>query len=306
MTCWRCRTRPPLLAITRAQVYRGWVPPPPLCGGCGIWQYCRWQPPRCRSAPPAPPRIAASGAYALRAAILHWFLRRYRTERRSRTGSSAAFFCAHAYAHNSRASGPLLGGSLFSKTAAFPWGRVPLSRWRHQRCLGKQGGPIRWRARTRVAKGPFRGLRATLAAGRPPGMNRRVILAAGFLVLFVGGGARFAIGLTLKPIAEELGVGRTTLGLAVAAYFAGHLRQHVPCRSARGCQVQHAPGARTPVSSSARRAWGSCACCPEPWQIFAYFRRHLRVGERYRLDHAGVADGKPRLPRIGPVSPTAL
>ena len=31
-----------------------------------------------------------------------------------------------------------------------------------------------------------------------------LVLAAGFLVLFVGGGSRFAIGLTLKPMAEQL------------------------------------------------------------------------------------------------------
>jgi predicted MFS family arabinose efflux permease len=44
------------------------------------------------------------------------------------------------------------------------------------------------------------------------------ILAAGFLVLFVGGGARFAIGLTLKPMAEQLSWGRSELGLAVALF----------------------------------------------------------------------------------------
>jgi hypothetical protein len=31
------------------------------------------------------------------------------------------------------------------------------------------------------------------------------ILAAGFVVLFVGGGARFAIGLTFKPMVDDLG-----------------------------------------------------------------------------------------------------
>ena len=31
------------------------------------------------------------------------------------------------------------------------------------------------------------------------------VLAAGFLVLFIGGGARFTIGLTLKPMVDELG-----------------------------------------------------------------------------------------------------
>jgi predicted MFS family arabinose efflux permease len=44
------------------------------------------------------------------------------------------------------------------------------------------------------------------------------ILAAGFLVLFVGGGARFAIGLTLKPMAEQLSWGRSEVGLAVALF----------------------------------------------------------------------------------------
>lgn len=54
--------------------------------------------------------------------------------------------------------------------------------------------------------------RRTIAAGAA------FILAAGFLVLFITGGARFAVGLTLKPIVEDLGWGRSELGLAVAIY----------------------------------------------------------------------------------------
>jgi predicted MFS family arabinose efflux permease len=45
-----------------------------------------------------------------------------------------------------------------------------------------------------------------------------VALAAGFFVLFVGGGARFAIGLTLKPMVDEFGWDRTQIGLAVAVF----------------------------------------------------------------------------------------
>jgi predicted MFS family arabinose efflux permease len=45
-----------------------------------------------------------------------------------------------------------------------------------------------------------------------------VVLAVGFLVLFIGGGARFAIGLTLKTVVEEFGWGRTQLGVAVALF----------------------------------------------------------------------------------------
>ncbi len=59
-----------------------------------------------------------------------------------------------------------------------------------------------------------------------------LVLAAGFLVLFIGGGARFAVGLTLKPIVDDLGWSRSELGLAVglfqvvsatAMFFAGRL-----------------------------------------------------------------------------------
>ncbi len=45
------------------------------------------------------------------------------------------------------------------------------------------------------------------------------MLAAGFLTLFIGGGGRFAVGLTLKPIVEDLGWGRSELGLAVALFM---------------------------------------------------------------------------------------
>jgi predicted MFS family arabinose efflux permease len=50
-------------------------------------------------------------------------------------------------------------------------------------------------------------------------MSPTVIFAAGFLILFVGGGARFAIGLTLKPMVDELGWMRGEVGLAVLAYL---------------------------------------------------------------------------------------
>ena len=63
-------------------------------------------------------------------------------------------------------------------------------------------------------------------------MHPTVIFAAGFMILFVGGGARFAIGLTFKPMVTEFGWTRGELGLAVgvylvvsafATYFAGRL-----------------------------------------------------------------------------------
>ena len=50
-------------------------------------------------------------------------------------------------------------------------------------------------------------------------MHPTAIFAAGFLILFVGGGARFAIGLTFKPMVTEFDWARGELGLAVGAYL---------------------------------------------------------------------------------------
>ena len=71
-------------------------------------------------------------------------------------------------------------------------------------------------------------------------MRPRVIFIAGFLILFVGGGARFAIGLTLKPMVAELGWARGEVGLAAgcylvvsafATYLAGRLADRVSPRA---------------------------------------------------------------------------
>jgi predicted MFS family arabinose efflux permease len=50
-------------------------------------------------------------------------------------------------------------------------------------------------------------------------MRAALTLAAVFLVLLVGGGARFAIGLTFKPMVDEFGWSRGQLGLAVGLYM---------------------------------------------------------------------------------------
>ncbi len=70
--------------------------------------------------------------------------------------------------------------------------------------------------------------------------GKTLILIAGFLVLFIGGGARFTIGLTLKPIVEYFDWSRSELGLAVAVFqvvsamtmfVAGYLTDRVGSRS---------------------------------------------------------------------------
>lgn len=53
---------------------------------------------------------------------------------------------------------------------------------------------------------------------KPIAIRGALVLSAGFLVLFMGGGTRFAIGLTLKPIVDELGWDRSDLGAAVAVF----------------------------------------------------------------------------------------
>ncbi len=66
------------------------------------------------------------------------------------------------------------------------------------------------------------------------------MLAAAFLILFIGGGARFAIGLTLRPMVDELGWDRSQIGMAVAVfqaisaatmYAAGTLADRISLRS---------------------------------------------------------------------------
>ena len=46
-----------------------------------------------------------------------------------------------------------------------------------------------------------------------------LILAAGFSILFFSGGSRFAFGLMLKPMSEDLEVSRSTLSLAVTMFM---------------------------------------------------------------------------------------
>lgn len=45
-----------------------------------------------------------------------------------------------------------------------------------------------------------------------------LVLVTGFLILFIGGGARFAIGLTLKPMVDELNWSRSDIGVAVGVF----------------------------------------------------------------------------------------
>jgi predicted MFS family arabinose efflux permease len=106
--------------------------------------------------------------------------------------------------------------------------------------------------------------------------SRLVLLVVGFLVLFVGGGARFAIGLTLKPITEEFAIGRAVLGLTVAAYLvvtsasmflAGRLADRFSTRAVLGWGL---------VTGAA----GMSLMClmTVPWQLFVLYGVVFAVG----------------------------
>ena len=110
---------------------------------------------------------------------------------------------------------------------------------------------------------------------------RWAILAAGFAVLFFSGGSRFAFGLMLRPMAEDLGVSRATLSLAVTAFmvvsavampFVGRL---VDRWSLRG----------TIALAAAAGAAGLALLgqAQAPWQVFAAY------GVVYALGNAGTS-----------------
>lgn len=53
----------------------------------------------------------------------------------------------------------------------------------------------------------------------PSGLRAVIAISVGFLVMLIGGGARFAIGLTFKPMVDEFGWSRGELGIAVGLYM---------------------------------------------------------------------------------------
>ena len=103
-----------------------------------------------------------------------------------------------------------------------------------------------------------------------------LILIAGFLVLFIGGGARLAIGLTLKPMVEELGWGRSELGVtvavfqvvtAIAMFYAGKIADTMSLRLVLGGGV--ALGGVT---------IGAMSLVTQPWHAFLLYGVAFAIG----------------------------
>jgi len=133
-------------------------------------------------------------------------------------------------------------------------------------------------------------------------MNRFAILATGFLLLFVGGGTRFAIGLVLKPIAEELDIGRSAVGLAVAAYLVvTSASMFLAGRLADALSVRLVLVGGLLIGAAGMGLMGVLSA---PWQIFVFFGVVFAIGNgiasitpvslliaRVFPDKAGLANG---------------
>ncbi len=112
----------------------------------------------------------------------------------------------------------------------------------------------------------------------PRGMTGRAaaVLAAGFLVLFVAGGSRLAIGLTLKPMADDLGWTRGTLGLAAAAFFAvSAICMFVSGRLADRFSLRLILGGGLAASALGIGLMGTVTA---PWQAFLLYGGVFAVG----------------------------
>ena len=103
-----------------------------------------------------------------------------------------------------------------------------------------------------------------------------LVLIAGFLVLFIGGGSRLTIGLTLRPMVEELGWGRSELGLTVAVFqvvtaitmfYAGKVADSMSLRMVLGGGV--ALGGLT---------IGAMCLVTQPWHAFVLYGIAFAVG----------------------------
>ncbi len=97
----------------------------------------------------------------------------------------------------------------------------------------------------------------------------RFLLAVCFIVLFFNGGARFAIGLLLHPMAYDLGWSRSTLSLSVTVFMVlsactlplvGRLVDRLGARAVLGASVV--------VSAAGLAAMG---LVEEPWEALLYY-----------------------------------
>ena len=109
-----------------------------------------------------------------------------------------------------------------------------------------------------------------------------VILSTGFVIMFLAGGSRFAFGLVLKPMTEELGWSRSTLTLALTVFMvAGAVGLPVAGRLVDRYSLKW-----TMVGGSVMAALGIglMAFVQSPWHVFAVY------GLLYGIGNAGIAN----------------
>ena len=120
--------------------------------------------------------------------------------------------------------------------------------------------------------------------GRCPALAGGITLAAGFLVLFLTGGTRHAIGLVLNPMADAFGWEREAIGAAVAVFLvisaiclfiAGSLADRFPLRLilSNGLALSAA-------------GIGALGFVTVPWQVIALYGMVFGIG-------AGLASPPP-------------
>jgi predicted MFS family arabinose efflux permease len=112
--------------------------------------------------------------------------------------------------------------------------------------------------------------------GRGISRSGLAIVAIGFVVLFVSGGSRHAIGLVLKPMADTFDWERSTLGAAIALFlfvsalcmfFAGHLADRISLRTILGGGLF--------VSAI---GIGLMSLVSEPWHAFLFYGVAFAIG----------------------------
>lgn len=110
-----------------------------------------------------------------------------------------------------------------------------------------------------------------------------VILATGFVVLFFNGGSRFAFGLVLKPMSDDLGWSRTSLTLAATAFLVvSALAMPVMGRLIDRYSTRWVIASSALLAAAGIGLMGSVS---EPWHVFVLY------GLVYAIGSAGTSTG---------------
>jgi predicted MFS family arabinose efflux permease len=103
-----------------------------------------------------------------------------------------------------------------------------------------------------------------------------LVLVTGFLVLFIGGGSRMAIGLTLRPMVEDLSWARGDIGAAVGVFqFVSAVCMFIAGRMADRMSLRIVLCAGLAIAAV---GIGSMTFVREPWQAIALYGLVFGIG----------------------------